>query len=301
MENVGDDNQASDEGAAKPATPTTQTFSTTMSEIDQDVEMDESSYYKVGIEDWSGMPMYTAFPDQVVPGTADDADEKEHAVHSEDMTRIYLSDELEEKAPVDPLLLAQVEREQFAAANGTPSRRRGQVEATFENVEGGEEIDAAQEPESEHDPSSPSPQKLSISVKEEPSHHQFAPGDDDWIRQPPWNRLEIVDAYMIGSPQVNQSEQDAEGGGPTPVENESAGQELVAVDAGNGMDVCMVPETLTGNQRSAVEAELEDVQQAKRQRDLQKQPRRMTLRSEAERRAPKRLEDYHVEPHFSTK
>ncbi|KAG2789935.1 hypothetical protein PC116_g27452 [Phytophthora cactorum] len=60
------------------------------------------------------------------------------------------------------------------------------------------------------------------------------------------------------------------------------------------MGVCMVPETLTGCQRSPLQAELEDVRELKRQRDLDGQPRRMTLRSEAERHSPTRLDDYHV-------
>ncbi|KAF4143542.1 hypothetical protein GN958_ATG07275 [Phytophthora infestans] len=69
---------------------------------------------------------------------------------------------------------------------------------------------------------------------------------------------------------------------------------MSATDAGNGMDVCMIPETLTGFQRSSLEAELEDLRELKRQHDLDGQIRRMILRSEAERRLPKRLDGYHV-------
>lgn len=45
------------------------------------------------------------------------------------------------------------------------------------------------------------------------------------------------------------------------IENEN---ELVAVNVGNGMDVCFVPEHITGLQRAPLEAELEDVQALKR-------------------------------------
>lgn len=39
---------------------------------------------------------------------------------------------------------------------------------------------------------------------------------------------------------------------------------VVAVNVGNGMDVCFVPEHITGLQRAPLEAELEDVQALKR-------------------------------------
>lgn len=79
-----------------------------------------------------------------------------------------------------------------------------------------------------------------------------------------------------------------------PVDNEPSSQAIVAVDADNGMDVCMMPETLTGSQRSLLKAELEYVREIKRQRDLDGQPRRIILRSKAKRHSPKRLNDYHV-------
>ncbi|GMF15247.1 unnamed protein product [Phytophthora fragariaefolia] len=54
---------------------------------------------------------------------------------------------------------------------------------------------------------------------------------------------------------------------------------IVAIDAGNGMDTCMIPEHLTGVQRFSLEAELEDIQDIKRQRGSEGQPRKMILRS----------------------
>ncbi|KAG3083135.1 hypothetical protein PI124_g17181 [Phytophthora idaei] len=48
-----------------------------------------------------------------------------------------------------------------------------------------------------------------------------------------------------------------------PTEND----EIIAVDAANGIDTVMEPEVLTGKLRSSLEAELEDIQEHKRQRD----------------------------------
>ncbi|GMF33031.1 unnamed protein product [Phytophthora fragariaefolia] len=154
---------------------------------------------------------------------------------------------------------------------------------------------------------------------------------DIMTNQPPWNRLNVVDAYTTGNLSDSEAEEidvvenqeennenvmpeEVDPGGPRDVEHIPAELELatmkeeddelaedgapehaiVAIDAGNGMDTCLIPEHLTGVQRSSFEGELEDVQDIKRQRDSEGQPRKMTLRSSEERRVPPRYDDYQL-------
>ncbi|GMF47619.1 unnamed protein product [Phytophthora fragariaefolia] len=170
--------------------------------------------------------------------------------------------------------------------------------------------------------------------------HRSAPGGDStaerhypdgWTDQPPWNCLNIVDAYTTRNLSDSEAEEidavekqeennenvmleEEDPGDPRDVEHIPAEPELattkeeddelaedeapehaiVAIDAGNGMDTCMIPEHLTGVQRSSLEAELQDVQDIKRQRDSEGQPTKMTLRSSEERRVPPRCDDYQL-------
>ncbi|OWZ02436.1 hypothetical protein PHMEG_00026003 [Phytophthora megakarya] len=73
---------------------------------------------------------------------------------------------------------------------------------------------------------------------------------------------------------------------------------MEAVDLDNDMDVCIVPEHLVGEPRLPLEAELEDVQELKRQRVLENQSRRMILRAPNERHSPKRFDDFHMYASF---
>ncbi|KAG3146137.1 hypothetical protein PC128_g24072 [Phytophthora cactorum] len=145
-----------------------------------------------------------------------------------------------------------------------------------------EDIAEENEPECEPEPVSPPLEEYPEPTRNGESSggdsSQDAESDaDDWTRRPPWNTLDIVDEYMIGQLPDQSS---AAANESMATDEEPSGQEIVAVDAG-----C---------QRSPLQAELEDVRELKRQRDLDGQPRRMTLRSEAERHSPTRLDDYHV-------
>ncbi|RAW29425.1 hypothetical protein PC110_g14220 [Phytophthora cactorum] len=136
-----------------------------------------------------------------------------------------------------------------------------------------EDIAEENEPECEPEPVSPPleehPEPTRNGESSGGDSSQDAESDaDDWTRRPPWNTLDIVDEYMIGQ---------------LPDQSSAAANESMATD-----------EEPSGQEIVAVDAELEDVRELKRQRDLDGQPRRMTLRSEAERHSPTRLDDYHV-------
>uniref|UniRef100_M4BA72 Uncharacterized protein n=1 Tax=Hyaloperonospora arabidopsidis (strain Emoy2) TaxID=559515 RepID=M4BA72_HYAAE len=59
------------------------------------------------------------------------------------------------------------------------------------------------------------------------------------------------------------------------------------------MDMCMIPEVVTGERRKVLDAELDDVQELKRRRYNDGQTRRMCVRK-PERRSPSWLEGYLV-------
>lgn len=136
-----------------------------------------------------------------------------------------------------------------------------------------------------------------------------SPAESDWTLHSPWDRLDIVDTYDCEHLEryeaqyaTDPTEEDA--GDVFALRRESTGlqeevdNQIIAVDAGNGIDTVMEPEVLTGNLRSSLEAELEDVQEHKRLKDAGGQPQRMILRSESERHVPYRLGDYHLYASF---
>ncbi|KAE9290833.1 hypothetical protein PF008_g25486 [Phytophthora fragariae] len=101
----------------------------------------------------------------------------------------------------------------------------------------------------------------------------------------------LQDEETDGHNETKEQEEDQHPEDPDPPNDEHS---IVAVEAGNGMDVCMVPEVLTGQRRTLLEAELVDVREVKRQRMLEGQPTQMTIRSADERRRPKHLDKYQI-------
>jgi len=151
-----------------------------------------------------------------------------------------------------------------------------------------------EEPEKE-----PTPDTESESAESTPDE---TTSDDSESPPDPWemNVEDLSGAFLYGSLQdggtdsreeIREQDEDERPEDPDPPNGANS---IVAVEAGNGIDVCMVPEVLTGQHRTPLEAELDDVREAKRQRMLEDQPTRMTLRSAEERRRPKQLDDYQI-------
>ncbi|ETK80535.1 hypothetical protein L915_13809 [Phytophthora nicotianae] len=99
------------------------------------------------------------------------------------------------------------------------------------------DVEELEEPEEESEPvHSPSDEALEpTSVNESGGEGPSPDTGTDCTRRPPWNTLDIVDAYMIGQ----LPSQVSAANGPTTVDAERSGQEIVSVDAGDGMDVSM--------------------------------------------------------------
>ncbi|KAG3200099.1 hypothetical protein PC128_g4832 [Phytophthora cactorum] len=189
------------------------------------------------------MPIYTAFPKKKSP------EQKSRVVVVVRGVDQVIADEdageLEEKAAPSPSLLAENNTDEMEEKAETDPRHEVMEDIAEEN-----------EPECEPEPVSPPleehPEPTRNGESSGGDSSQDAESDaDDWTRRPPWNTLDTADAYMIGqlpdqcSAAANES---------MATDEEPSGQEIVAVDAGNGMDVCMVPETLTGCQRSPLQA-----------------------------------------------
>ncbi|KAE9131822.1 hypothetical protein PF010_g3399 [Phytophthora fragariae] len=233
-----------------------------------DVVMDDEPATK----GWNATSGYPAFPRK----------SDQPAAEPKEWQRLGEDEDLEGKAPPDPALLAEVELCQEEIA----SEEEHEAELQVNPDEGPSEV----EPEKEPTPSTD--QESTESTLGETT------SDDSESSPDPWqlNVQDVSGAYMFvplqdeetdGRKETREQDEDQHPEDPDPPNDEHS---IVAVEAGNGIDVCM----LTGKPRTPLEAELDDVREVKRQRMLEGQPTRMTLRSADERRRPKHLDDYQI-------
>ncbi|KAL3657340.1 hypothetical protein V7S43_017659 [Phytophthora oleae] len=205
-------------------------------------------------------------------------------------------DVLEEKAPPDPRLLEEINQAEAAKITIEQEETEDVGEIPEEGSASEEDVSCKSEPSSQLSVVEATNKKLSQRRNHKVKILVAGIRRHDWTRSPPWDKLDLVDSYFPTTSQGEGTLQEEEDIGTS--QNASAYKELVAVDSGNGMNVCMVPEPLIEVQRSPLEAELEDVRETKRLRLLDSQPQRMTLRSAEERHSPKRYDDFHVYASF---